>query len=68
VNCFFVRSDLRPEILPVRTSEAAFVAGNVAEWRDAEGRQARVSREEEAALVFSLPLVDVSGAGEERPS
>lgn len=68
VNCFFVRSDLRPEILPVRTPEAAFVAGNVAEWRDAEGRQARVSREEEAALVFSLPLVDVSGAGEERPS
>jgi hypothetical protein len=60
VNAFFVRSDLRPDVLPALTSTEAYVAGSVAEWRDDSGQQLRVTPEREQALLFSLPLVDVS--------
>jgi hypothetical protein len=60
VNAFFVRADLRPDALPALSPLEAYVAGSVAEWRDESGRQVRVAPEEERALLFSLPLVDVA--------
>lgn len=62
VNAFFVRSDLRPDILPALEPAEAYVPGHAAEWRDEQGRQCRKSAEEERALVFSLPLVDVGAS------
>ena len=63
LNAFFVRSDLRPESLPVRTVEEAFVDGQFCEYHDADGNRRRIPLEEQRALVLSLPLVRVGDDG-----
>ena len=59
----FVRSDLRPESLPVRSVEEAFVDGQFCEYHDADGDRRRIPLEEQRALVLSLPLVQVGDDG-----
>jgi len=60
VNAFFVREDLMSEGLKVLTAEEGFVAGKFQDSRDREGRLNFMSAEEEARLLATLPLVDVS--------
>lgn len=63
LNAFFVRRDLLPESLPIRTPDDGFVAGRFSEAHDDAGERVRLSPEEERRLVESLPLVEVGPAG-----
>lgn len=63
LNAFFVRKDLRPASLPARSVEEGFVAGRFREAHDDRGERVALSREEEARLVRSLPLVEVRPDG-----
>jgi hypothetical protein len=60
VNAFFVRKELMPEGLKALTAEEGFVAGKFQDSRDPEGRLNFMSAGEEARLLATLPLVDVS--------
>ena len=55
-NAFYVREDLRPEALPERSVEEAFVPNQFREARNEEGKLALLDFEQEQKLVFSLPL------------
>ena len=58
VNAFFVRSDLRPTILPTVSAAVAYVAGSFHEaWDEAKGRY--LTAAEERAVIDGLPLVEV---------
>jgi hypothetical protein len=59
LNAFFVRRDRRPETVPALSCEEGFVEGQFCEYHDAEGRPAKLSREELQALVRGMPLVTV---------
>jgi hypothetical protein len=58
-NAFFVRRDLRPPSVPEITAEQGYVPCKFREARDAQGRLAFLSPEEETALLKTLPLVEV---------
>lgn len=59
LNAFFVRRDLRPEVLPALSSQEAFVPGSFCEYHDEAGRRVKKSREEMMELVQSMPLQEV---------
>ena len=59
-NAFFVRRDLRPAALPVRTAAEGFVRSQFRETRDASGRLTFLSAAEESAILAPLPLVEVA--------
>jgi len=61
LNAFFVRRDLKPEMLPERSPEEGFVQGQFDEAHTESGERIKMSREEETRLVFSLPLVHLNG-------
>ena len=63
LNAFFVRSDLRPASLPIRSVEEAFVDGQFCEWHDADGTRRRAPLQEQRELVLSLPLIRVGDDG-----
>ena len=58
-NAFFVRRDLRPATLPVRTAAEGFVPCQFRETRDADGRLVFLSAAEEAAILAQLPLAEI---------
>jgi hypothetical protein len=58
-NAFFVRRDLLPASLPELTAAQGYVPCKFREARNARGKLAFLSPEEEAAILKSLPLVDV---------
>ncbi len=58
-NAFFVRADLRPETLPEQTPSHGYTASQFRETRDENGRLTFASPQEEAAILHSLPLVEV---------
>jgi hypothetical protein len=59
-NAFWVRKELRPPSLPAVTAEQGYCAGKFREARDAQGRPAFLTFEEEMKLLETLPLVEVS--------
>lgn len=63
LNAFFVRRDLLPGDLPVRTPDDGFVAGKFSEAHDEAGERVRMAPDEERRLVESLPLVEVGPDG-----
>jgi hypothetical protein len=58
-NAFFVRRDVRPASLPVRTPGEAFRPAQFREARTSDGTLAFLSPEEERALLATLPVVTV---------
>lgn len=58
-NAFFVRKDLRPESIPMMTSEEGFVVGQFRETRDEDGNLAFLTIDKEHQLLASLPLEEV---------
>jgi hypothetical protein len=58
-NAFYVRDDLLPDGLPKLSVKEAYTRNQFRESRDAEGKLALLSFEEEQKLVFSLPLQHV---------
>jgi hypothetical protein len=58
-NAFFVRRDLRPAALPVRTSAEGYVRAQFREARDQSGRLLFASFEEEQRMLEKLPLEEV---------
>ncbi|MCS7012656.1 MAG: hypothetical protein NZM05_03340 [Chloroherpetonaceae bacterium] len=58
-NAFFVRRDLKPDILPERSANEAFVKGCYRLSRDASGAPIALSPEEEEKILTSLPLVEI---------
>lgn len=58
-NAFFVRQDLVAAPLRELTAAQGYVARQFRETRDSDGRLTFPTPEEEAALVTSLPLVEV---------
>jgi hypothetical protein len=59
VNAFFVRSDRKPENIRELTPQEGYVAGNIAETLDEQGRFDKLSLDEEMRLLLRLPLVHV---------
>ena len=59
-NAFFVRRDLRPDSLPALTAKEGFVPRAFREGRTPEGQLSLLTPEEEAALVQSLPVVEIT--------
>lgn len=59
VNAFFVRGDKKPEQIKELTPAKGYVAGNIAETFDEQGRFEKLSLDEEMRLLLSLPLVHV---------
>ena len=66
LNAFFVRSDLRPAVIPALSVEEAFVEGKFCEWHDPDGTRRRVDNEQQRQTLFSLPLVEIDDAGHAR--
>jgi hypothetical protein len=58
-NAFFVRRDCLPAALPEITAAAGYVPCKFREARDARGKLAFLTPEEEAAVLNALPLVEV---------
>jgi prefoldin subunit 5 len=58
-NAFFVRKDLRPEVIQSLTPEEGYVVGQFREARDLDGKLSYLSLQEEEAILSSLPLVEV---------
>lgn len=58
-NAFFVRRDVLPSGLRALTASEAYVAASFREARDAAGKLAFLSPEEERRLIDTLPLVDL---------
>lgn len=61
-NAFFVRRDLRPEALPARKPEEAYVPAQFREARNERGELALLDAAREAEILRGLPLVDVEEA------
>ena len=61
VNAFFVRTDKQPPHISELTPAEGYIAGNIAESFDDQGRFAKLSLEDEKRLLQSLPLVTVDG-------
>lgn len=61
VNAFFVRSDALPPDLPELTPRQGYVAAQVREATDEQGRYTYLTTEQELALVDHLKLVEVPG-------
>jgi hypothetical protein len=59
-NAFWVHKDLRPPSLPALTPEQAYCAGKFREARDAKGRLAFLTLEQEMKILETLPLVEIS--------
>jgi hypothetical protein len=59
VNAFFVRADLRPPTIPVRTASEGYVAAKVREFRDENGAVVERTAQEQRNLVMELPLVTI---------
>jgi hypothetical protein len=58
-NAFFVGSDLKPAGLPELTPAKGFVQLQFRESRDAEGKLALLTGDQECALLETLPLTEV---------
>jgi prefoldin subunit 5 len=58
-NAFFVRKDLRPEVIRSLTPEEGYVIGQFREARDRNGNLCYLSLPEEEAILASLPLIEV---------
>ncbi|NOS81153.1 MAG: hypothetical protein HOP32_06170 [Nitrospira sp.] len=58
-NAFFVRRDLRPSSLPVRTAAEGFVASQFRESRGENGQLLFLTFDEEQRILKDLPLVEV---------
>jgi hypothetical protein len=67
LNAFFVRRDLRPEVLRELSPEEGYVQGQFDEAHDGSGARIKMPRDEETRLVHSLPLINVDGSGESTP-
>lgn len=63
LNAFFVRRDLKPDVLPELSARDGFVAAQFCEAHDAAGVRIKMSNEEQQRLVLSLPLVRVGEDG-----
>lgn len=63
LNAFFVRRDVLPRALPELTTTQAYVEGQFCEAHDQQGRRIRMSNQEQAQLVLSLPLVRIAEDG-----
>lgn len=59
-NAFFVRNELKPPDLPELTAAEGFVPLQFREARDVGGSLAFLTKEQEAAILNRLPLVDIS--------
>jgi hypothetical protein len=57
-NAFFVRRDLKPDIIREQTIEEGYVAGQFQEARDKGGNLAFLSKPEEVKILATLPLVE----------
>jgi hypothetical protein len=60
VNAFFVRRDLMTDRIREVSIEEGYRRGRFRAARDARGRLAHLTAEEEAAMLADLPLVDVT--------
>lgn len=60
VNAFFVRRDLKPDAIPDLTAAEGFMAGKFRESRDGKGALTFLNEAEEAAILATLPLVEIS--------
>jgi hypothetical protein len=58
-NAFFVRTGLKPPSLPELTPAEGFVAAQFRQSRDAHGKLAFQTEEEEIATLNSLPVIEV---------
>lgn len=63
LNAFFVRSALRPDGLPARTSREAFVQGRFHETHMADGRRVKRSVEAQRDHVLGRPLRTIGADG-----
>jgi hypothetical protein len=59
-NAFWISKELRPPSLPALTPEQAYGAGKFQEARDAKGRLAFLTLEQEMKILETLPLVEIS--------
>jgi len=58
-NAFFVRSELRPAMLPEITPAKGFVKLQFRESRDSNGNLSLLTADQESALLETLPLTEV---------
>ncbi|MDX2252314.1 MAG: hypothetical protein NW202_08510 [Nitrospira sp.] len=58
-NAFFVRRDLRPSSLPVRTATEGFIASQFRESRGDNGQLLFLTADEEQRILKDLPLVEI---------
>ena len=58
-NAFFVRRDLKPDVICEQTLEEGYVTGQFREARDKDGNLAFLSKQEEEKILATLPLVEV---------
>jgi hypothetical protein len=58
-NAFFVRRDLKPDLLKELTPEEGYVAGKFRESRGENGSLTYLSHQEEQTLLSALPLVEI---------
>ena len=59
LNAFFVRKDVRPDVIPAKMPEEAFVAGQFCEWHDPSGNRVKLSRDDMVERVGGLDWQDV---------
>ena len=59
-NAFFVRSQVKPDFLPEISPANGFVGGRFRESRDSMGNLAFLTEAQEAAILATLPLVEIS--------
>ncbi len=59
VNAFFVRRDLKPDVMKELSAEEGYVAGQFCDARDQNANLTKLSRDEEQLLLTSLPLVEI---------
>jgi hypothetical protein len=59
-NAFFVRRDVRPLSLAVRTASEGFIASQFREARSKNGQLVFLTAEEEQHVLAGLPLVEIS--------
>lgn len=59
-NAFFVRSEMKPEILAEIKPVEGFVGAKFRESRDSTGKLAFLNEAQEAAILETLPLVEIS--------
>ena len=59
LNAFFVRKDVRPDSVPAKSVDDAFVAGQFCEWHDEDGRRLKVDREKMSRRVLEMDWQEV---------